>query len=103
MDNIESLIIIAKRWFDKKGGNTYHSCAVIVNGKEIGYNKFTYGYGECYLQTALEILQKNNYFNTREKYNNGYSKDYESFMELKRNHDITLIYLTDVPCKKDLE
>ena len=51
--------VIAKRWFDRINGNTYHSVrcirhrdgAVIVVG-------FTYGYGDSYQQTAIEAMVK---------------------------------------------
>lgn len=56
------VVIEARRWFDKINGNTYHSVQVYVNGKLIGENPFTYGYGESYLQSAHEILLANGYF-----------------------------------------
>ena len=44
--------IIAKRWFQKSYGNTYHSCEV----KEVGKIDYRYGYGDHYLNTAAELL-----------------------------------------------
>lgn len=52
------ITVIAKRWFERVNGNTYHSCVVYVNGDLIGEESFTYGYGSHYIQTAREILEK---------------------------------------------
>lgn len=62
--------IIAKRWFDRIYGNTYHSVDVVkITGegkcyKEeiIGREPFAYGYGDGYLQTAHELLVKAGYY-----------------------------------------
>jgi hypothetical protein len=103
MNDVQSITVIAKKWFDKVNGNTYHSCVVLVNGFEVGYNPFEYGYGEQYRQTALELLQKAGYFNTGESYPNGYSKDAENFGLFCRDHyDTVRFYVTDVSRRKDL-
>lgn len=49
--------VIAKRWFDKVNGNTYHSVRVINNetGKVLTA-PLRYGFGEHYRQTALQIM-----------------------------------------------
>jgi len=49
----------ACRWFDKYWGNTYHSvrCTRHSDGAEVAA-ELQYGYGECYRQTAIEIMQK---------------------------------------------
>lgn len=59
MDTKIEYTAIAKRWFDKINGNTYHSVRVIRNpdGKTI-YQPFTYGYGDSYRQSALEVMLK---------------------------------------------
>jgi hypothetical protein len=48
---------IARRWFDKVNGNTYHSVRITDNetGKAIAV-PFQYGYGDCYRQTALQAM-----------------------------------------------
>lgn len=50
---------IAKRWFDKVNGNTYHSVRVIrhKDDKEVR-GQFQYGYGDHYRQTALSKMLK---------------------------------------------
>lgn len=50
--------IIAKRWFQRSNGNTYHSVNVYKNGELLDRVPFTYGYGNHYEQTALAMLQK---------------------------------------------
>jgi len=56
--------ITAKKWFQTSYGNTYHSCLVErISGEgtgykseTIGYEPFTYGYGDQYIDTAAKIL-----------------------------------------------
>lgn len=57
-NKIQSIDVIAKRWFQKSYGNTYHRVRVFVNGQEIGTSKITYGYGDHYVQTAMALLKE---------------------------------------------
>ena len=52
------ITVNGKRWFERTNGNTYHSVDVYVDGELIGREPFTYGYGDGYKQTALDILTK---------------------------------------------
>lgn len=54
--NIQSIIIIGRRWRDKLNGNTYHSCNVYVNGKHAARVEFTYGYGNQVEYTGMSAL-----------------------------------------------
>ena len=64
INEVSYIKIVAKRWFQKSYGNTYHSVEVFAasgTGTEyklesIGYIPFRYGYGDHYLNTAAEIL-----------------------------------------------
>ena len=64
INEISYIKIVAKRWFQKSYGNTYHSVAVFAasgTGKDykqesLGYIPFRYGYEDHYLNTAAEIL-----------------------------------------------
>lgn len=49
--------VVAKKWFDKVNGNTYHSvrCVRCRDGA-IVVGQFQYGYGEHYRQTALQAM-----------------------------------------------
>ena len=91
--------IIARRWFDKINGNTYHSVEVYVNNQIIGSEDYTYGYGEQYLQTAHEILMDKGYFPKTDDN----KEDYYKFMQFRREHpERFLISVTDMARKKDL-
>jgi hypothetical protein len=66
MENKIKFIANAVRWFDRVNGNTYHSVNItrVKDGKVI-YCPMTYGYGECYRQTALELMHQYNWLPTR--------------------------------------
>ena len=95
--------IIARRWFEKTNGNTYHSCEVYQDGKLIERVPFEYGYGESYRQTAHEILQRAGHLpTTGERLPSGSDKDYHDFQMIIRDYDNWLFSVTDVTRKKDL-
>jgi hypothetical protein len=50
--------IIAKRWFERVNGNTYHSVTIYHDATLLDRVPINYGYGSHYEQTALEMLQK---------------------------------------------
>ena len=54
-----SLHISARRWFSRTYGNTYHSVRIYQDGKQIAYLPYQYGYGEQWLQTAIDWLRAN--------------------------------------------
>jgi len=74
--NIE---IHGKRWFQKTYGNTYHTARIYVGDELVVTTPIHYGYGDQYLQTAKEWLQRNGY-----------------------TGDITVYSAIDVDRKKDL-
>jgi hypothetical protein len=51
--------IVARRWFQRGAGNTYHSVRIYRGGEELAYLPFSYGYGEQWLQTAIDWLRAN--------------------------------------------
>lgn len=58
---VKTIDVHAKEWFDKTGGNSYHSVQVTVNlgmqdAKTI-YCPLQYGYGDSYKYTAFKALQ----------------------------------------------
>lgn len=100
-NEIQSLIIMARRY--SSNGNTYHSVNVFVNGISIGINKFEYGYGDAYKDTAFNILKENGYFNTEERFNNGMSIGRWNFQEFARNNREKVYFdVVDVNRKRDL-
>lgn len=103
--------IVARRWFQRTYGNTYHSCRVYKvtgQGKEyteelIGEVKSTYGYGEQYLQTAHVLLQAAGEFPRTDKRVNGSSEDYNAFRQAMRDHrERFSVQVSDVERMKDL-
>ena len=84
--------IIARKWFQKTYGNTYHSCEVYKDGELIKRVPFAYGYGEQYRQTAHEILVNAGLFDG----------DYHDFLMAIRDYDNWLFSVTNVERKKDL-
>lgn len=72
-------ICIAKRWFDKVNGNTYHSVRItrLKDDKTI-VGQFQYGYGEHYRQTALEVMLKAGWLPSQYNNDNKYSYEREN-------------------------
>ena len=94
---IFAIIITGKKWFDKNYGNTHHSSniTVIYNDKSIKnfYNPFQYGYGDQYLYTSFQLLEKEKVLNL-----NG-----EFYWRYCRDNNIILNYSCAENCrKKDL-
>ena len=89
MKNLEGkkVIVEGKRWFQKLYGNTYHTVKVSVDN-EVFYSDITYGYGNHFEQTAIEVL-KNNGFDCPE---------YGKFQRLEGFES----HVIDVKRKKDL-
>lgn len=89
------LHIHGKRWFDRRYGNTYHSVDIWIDGLHYCYIPMSYGYGDNYIQSAKERLQKD-----------GKLKDIPSFMSLSlycRDNGIRYVsHVTDVKRKRDL-
>lgn len=53
------LHIEGRRWFHKGPGNTYHSVRIFKDGECVASLPYQYGYGDQYLQTALDWLKAN--------------------------------------------
>lgn len=58
---IKSIQVIGRRWFQRTYGNTYNTVEIKVDGNQVAYLPFEYGYGEYYMQRAEEWLIKNGY------------------------------------------
>jgi hypothetical protein len=121
MRKFNHIDIIAKRWFQRTYGNTYHSVAIVIDGEIRDKIEFTYGYGEAYLQTAHKLLAKHGIFDwqkTKELvpvYRNGEvdyhtpkesqneSEAYNQFIQYTRDYrDKFAIVCSDVANKKEL-
>lgn len=57
---MQEIRVLGRRWFQRTYGNTYHAADIWVTFADGTTQKlfadFTYGYGEQYLETALETL-----------------------------------------------
>jgi hypothetical protein len=98
MEKIISIVISGRRWLDRPNGNTYHSGAVFVDGTKFEI-PFQYGYGESYIDSALDILEKNNVIE-REVFSNGAKEPLHYFV--KRTGIKVSYEVVDVKTKKDL-
>lgn len=56
---MKSLHIEGRRWFSS--GNTYHSVRIWIDGRDVFYQPMAYGYGDGYLQTAIDWLKAMGY------------------------------------------
>ena len=83
-------VFLAKKWFDAKNGNTYHSVEYhdFNTGKTIN-SGIVYGYDDHYKQTAYEMMIKQ-----------GYSTD-PSLKEFQENNSIHY-YVVEVSRRRDL-
>ena len=85
--------IIARRWFDKKWGNTYFSSEIYINNELIHKIDFEYGYGNHCIDQSIKYLKENNLIDLK----NEHISEYE-----KRTGNKILQSITDVSRKKDL-
>jgi len=96
---VESIVVYARRWFQKTYGNTYFTAQICVNGETVGELPYQYGYGNHYEDAAAVWLEKNGFIE-RDHYSNGVSS---SLSSLAREKDIHLVSeATDVARKRDL-
>ena len=97
---MRALLVIGRRWFQKKYGNTYHSAQVFVNGESVYKSGEHYGYGDQYLQTAEAWLEVEKYLPGIEHFQSGGT---ESLWQYCERVGITFRYETvDVSREKDL-
>ena len=65
---IKTIDVNFKEWFDKVNGNSYNAGTVTVNFGMKTQKSFScsmeYGYGDYYLQRAIETLKKEKLINT---------------------------------------
>lgn len=67
--------IEGRRWFQKGPGNTYHSVRIWIDGKQVALIPFEYGYGDGYLQTALDWLKANGHAPQNAEYGTLYLRE----------------------------
>lgn len=84
--------VIARRWFQKSYGNTYHSVEIFADGVQVGTVDFAYGYGEQWLQTAVDWLKINGLAPQDAQYGTAYFREVlngtYSVQDVKRKKDL---------------
>ena len=70
-----SLHIEGRRWFQRTYGNTYHSVRIFKDGAELVCIPFQYGYGDQFLQTALDWLKQNGHAPSNAEYGTRYLRE----------------------------
>lgn len=102
---MSTFTIIARRWFDQVYGNTYHSVEVYRDGNLIERNPFSYGYGDGYQQTAMDIIKrkcKRIYTNVQKKYYDGKDVYMSPHIFGKHSGHKVIVSSTDVTRRRDL-
>ena len=97
--------VIAKKWFDKINGNTYHSVRCVRckdNAIVVGY--FRYGYGEHYKQTALDVMYDAGWFKNyrqTESPKKGYKYTSASMCFFELQHNYPILWVVSWELKRD--
>lgn len=87
--------VIAKKWFDKVNGNTYHSVRCIRHEDgAVCYGQFQYGYGDQYRYTALEAMLTAGWLPE------GY-QDRNDIFKFERENDYPIIWTVSEGLKRD--
>ena len=89
--------IEGRRWFQKTYGNTYNTVRIFQGNEQIGFLPEAYGYGDHYLQRALDWLREKGHIDgTDERGNPIYGTRYV-------REDLHSTYsVTDVGRERDL-
>ena len=93
---VKSIYLLARRWFQRSYGNTYHTCEIWVNDRMVHKIPFAYGYGDQWSYNAAKWLNENGYGRF---HGNGYYSMNRYCREsgIEYNHTVT-----DVNRKRDL-
>ena len=97
---MSSVTLIGKRWFNRRKGSTYHSCEIIVDGREVHKIHYAYGYDDQWEWNAAAWLETNGYMSGREHFENSSGESMWRYCERK-----SILYVRrvdDVRRKKDL-
>jgi hypothetical protein len=100
MEQIKSIQIIGKRWFDRVNGNTYFSAVGLVDGKEAVKIDYEYGYSDHYVDRIFQELEKAGFVSDVEHYSNGSQERFWQYCQRKGIEKYTSV--SDVRRKKDL-
>ena len=91
--------IEGRRWFQSLYGNTYHSVRVFKDGELIIYIPHEYGYGEQFIETALQEMEERKFIEPRNVRQHGGKEGGRLFLRETLNSSYSVI---DVQRKRDL-
>lgn len=91
------IVVMGRRWFNKTWGNTYFSVAVYVNGEFIAKVPYEYGYGDQYMQRAVQLLIDAGFYPAPK--DGGYKPLWQFAQD---TGDKLLYFVADVATKKEL-
>lgn len=96
MNRVIKFTVIAKKWFDKINGNTYHSVRCVRHkDNAVVVGPYQYGYGEHYRQTALAMMAKANWF-PGIKY-----RDFDAQFSYERENNYPILWTVSDGLKRD--
>ena len=96
MNRVIKFTVIAKKWFDKVNGNTYHSVRCIRHkDNAVVVGSFQYGYGEHYKQTALAMMAKTGWLPGIEY------QDFDKQFQYEREHNYPILWTVSEGLKRD--
>jgi len=95
---MKSITIEGKKWFDQKWGNTYHTSTILIDGELKHKTPMQYGYGDQYVQTALEWLIESGNIKM-ERHANG---SYPPLWQYCQDNGINLHYSAQDVLKREL-
>jgi len=107
MNRVIKFTVIARKWFDKVNGNTYHSVRCVrCKDNTVVVGAFQYGYGESYKQTALYAMYDAGWFkNYRQekttKDGTPYRYTHASIALLAREHNYPILWTVSAGLKRD--
>lgn len=72
---MKALHIEGRRWFQRTYGNTYHSVRIWIDGEQVATLPYQYGYGDSFLQTAVDWLKANGKIPATSEYGTRYLRE----------------------------
>ena len=58
MEQKKSILIIGRRWFESRNGNTYFSSITFIDGHPVSTIECEYGYGDHYKEQSLLKIER---------------------------------------------
>jgi hypothetical protein len=97
---LKILDVLGRRWFARSYGNTYHTAEVAIDGKHVLKTDRSYGYGDQYVQSAIDALVKRGIGTPQIRHSSGGLEGFRQWAE--RNGFVLKYTAVDVGRQKDL-